>query len=163
MSFTGQSPYVVNLVELQNVQTSITGLTDTGQFADIIDIGTKTVRLNVLRAYDTAATAMTFTGTDVTLQNSGGDAVNLRVYGNVYASNFLSLCPLRFWVGGANPQEAMHITEAGQVGIGTSTPQALMDIRGDMRSSGNVWCGGSLVIEGDVIIRGKLRVEGGIE
>jgi hypothetical protein len=154
------SPYVLNIVELQNVQTSATGLSDIQQFSDMIDTINKTVRLNVLRSYDTAATSLTVTDTTVALSNAFGSEVDLRVYGNVYASNYYSLCPLRFWVGSEQPYEAMHVTEAGRIGVGTSTPAALMDIRGDMRIGGNVWSGGSVVIEGDVIIRGSLRVEG---
>ncbi len=160
---SGTNPYVLNIVELQNVQTSVTGLTDVGQFGTVVDVPTREVRVNAVRAFDTPGTAMTLTGTEATLSNTYGTAVDLRVYGNVYASNYLSLCPLRFWVGSTTPREAIHVTEEGKVGVGTSTPEALMDIRGDMRCGGNVWIGGPLVIEGDVIIRGRLRVEGGIE
>ncbi len=133
---SGTNPYVLNIVELQNVQTSVTGLTDVGQFGTVVDVPTREVRVNAVRAFDTPGTAMTLTGTEATLSNTYGTAVDLRVYGNVYAE---------------------------KIGVGTSTPEALMDIRGDMRCGGNVWIGGPLVIEGDVIIRGKLRVEGGIE
>lgn len=159
---SGPSPYVLNIVELQNVQNSVTGLSDVQQFSEMINTQNREVRLNILRSFDTPATLMTFTGTDVVLSNTVDSQIDFRVYGNIYTSNVISLCPLRLWVGSANPYEAMHITETGQIGIGTSTPEALMDIRGDMRNSGNMWCGGKMVIEGDVIIRGRLTVEGGI-
>jgi len=152
---SGQSPYVLNIVELQNVQNSATGLTDAGQIADMIDTTGKNIRVNLLRAYDNGATGLSMSGTTATLSNTADEPVDLKVYGNVYASNFLSLCPLRFWVGGGNsmPMEAMHITEEGNVGIGTSVPGAKLDVRGDVR------CSGTLVIDGDIIVRGKIRYE----
>ncbi len=74
-----------------------------------------------------------------TFSNTTSDAYSLYVYGNVYASNYNSLCPLRFTVEGF---EAMTIREDGTLIV-----------------AGPAVFRGPVEFHGDVTIHGKLIVK----
>lgn len=85
----------------------------------------------------------------------------LTVEGAVYASSYHTLCPYRLFVG--QDKQVMHITESGDVGIGTTAPGAQLHVVGNVQNTGNWWCGGTIEVVRDVVIRGNLIVEGDIE
>ncbi len=74
-----------------------------------------------------------------TFSNTTGDAYSLYVYGNVYASNYNSLCPLRFTVEGF---EAMTIREDGTLIV--AGPAVF---RGPVEFHGNVTIHGKLIVK----------------
>lgn len=74
-----------------------------------------------------------------TFSNITGDAYSLYVYGDIYASNYNSLCPLRFTVEGF---EAMTIREDGTLVV-----------------SGPAIFNGPVEFRGDVTIAGTLKVK----
>ncbi len=85
----------------------------------------------------------------------------LTVEGAVYASSYHTLCPYRLFIGG--DKQVMHITEDGAVGFGTTAPQAQLHVIGNVQNTGNWWCGGTIEVQRDIVIRGNLIVEGDIE
>lgn len=85
----------------------------------------------------------------------------LTVEGAVYASSYHTLCPYRLFVG--TDKQVMHITEGGDVGFGTTTPAAQLHVVGNVQNTGNWWCGGTIEVQRDIVIRGNLIVEGDIE
>ena len=61
------------------------------------------------------------------------------------------------------PIERMRITQAGLIGIGTSTPQATLDISGNLRTSNGVSVGSTLTVTGASTLAGSLSVTGGLQ
>lgn len=177
MSFTTgttmANPYVLNIVDLQNVAGSATGISvqdAVTNLTEMVDYATKTVAADNLTAFTpggaiNVTSPLNITTTEASFSNADGTAYNMVVYGAVSASNFNSLCPMIFKVH--NPAgievETMRITETGNVGIGTFAPAEKLVVDGTIRSTGNLIVGGSVVIDGDVVIKGNLRVEGTIQ
>ncbi len=95
-----------------------------------------------------------FTTANGTFSNATGGGYDLYVYGNVYASNFNSLCPLVFTAG---EKASMWITEEGQVGIGKSNPKALLHVGGNVLiEEGGTIHGTTLFID-DVVFQGPVQ------
>lgn len=145
---TMYNPTVLNIVDLTNIANPSN---TTGQAATALP------------------DSVTFTSSEGTLSNVGGGDYNLYVYGNVYASNYNSLCPLVFTAG---KKESMWITEEGQVGIGLPNPQATLHVGGNVLINGKTEISGTTTFKdtvvfdepvyfnGDVHINGRLFVNG---
>jgi hypothetical protein len=71
----------------------------------------------------------------------------LGVNGIVAATAFASYSPLRFWIG-ASQTEVGRFTDAGNFGIGTSTPAYRLQVAGSQSNSGSLFLGGSAQIAG---------------
>ena len=166
------NPYVLNIVDLQNVQNSATGLDTASAVANlgqIVNFTNKSISADAIYSYTpngpvTVAAPLNVVNGTTNFSNSDGSATNLFVYGNVYASNYVSLCPLVFKVHDSKGQEieTMRITPEGNVGIGTFAPAERLVVDGGIRNSGNLYVGGMATFEGDVVIKGNLRVQGRI-
>lgn len=78
---------------------------------------------------------------------------NLAVNGIVAASAFASLSPLRFWIG-ASRQEVGRFTDAGNFGIGTSSPTTKLEVVGSQSNTGSLSLGSNLIIQGNATIGG---------
>ncbi len=130
---TMYNPNILNIVDLTNIANPTnTGSATTTSIPD----GT-----------------MFTTGEGAFSNVSGGD-YNLYVYGNVYASNFNSLCPLVFTAG---EKPSMWITEEGQVGIGKPNPKAHLHVGGNVLiDEGAVIHGTTLFID-DVVFQGPVQ------
>jgi hypothetical protein len=166
------NPYVLNIVDLQNVQNSASGLDTASAVAglgQIVNFTDKSVSTDAIFSYTPNGPVSVQAPLNVVngltnFSNSDGSATNLFVYGNVYASNYVSLCPLVFKVHDPSGREieTMRITPEGNVGIGTFAPAERLTVDGGIKNSGNLYVGGSATFEGDVIIRGSLKVLGKI-
>jgi hypothetical protein len=74
-----------------------------------------------------------------TFSNTNADPYSLYVYGNIYASNYNSLCPLRFTVEGF---EAMTIREDGTLIVaGPAIFNGPVEFRGDVTIAGTLKVG----------------------
>ncbi len=184
------NPNVLNIVDLQNTLNNAAGINvaeTVEQLTQMVDFTNKQVNADIISAF-TPNGAINITsplnlsdGSGISvLSNSGGANYDLFVYGNVYASNFNSLCPLKFTVGHENPMQVMQLTEEGHVGIMTLDPKATLDcagtaifrgvteykdavtFEGPVCFSSPVCFKGPVTFEGDVIIKGRLKVEGRI-
>jgi hypothetical protein len=166
------NPYVLNIVDLQNTQNSATGIDTASAVANlgqIVNFTNKSLSADTIFSYtpnsavSIQAQLNVVNGT-TNFSNSDGSATQLFVYGNVYASNYVSLCPLVFKVH--DPKgievETMRITPEGNVGIGTFAPAERLTVDGGIRNSGNLYVGGTATFDGDVVIRGNLRLKGKI-
>lgn len=166
------NPYVLNIVDLQNVQNSATGLdtaTAVANLGSIVDFTTKSVSADTINSYTPNSAVsidapLNVVNAVTNFSNSDTTATNLFVYGNVYASNYVSLCPLVFKVHDNKgiEMETMRITPEGNVGIGTFAPAERLTVDGSIRNTGNLYVGGTATFEGDVVIKGNLRVQGKI-
>lgn len=184
------NPNVLNIVDNQNTANSATGINISDavdQLTQMINFTNKQVNADIISAFTPGGSINVISplniadGSGITvLSNSGGTNYDLFVYGNVYASNYQSLCPLKFTVGHENPMQVMQLTEEGHVGIMTLDPKATLDCAGTaifrgvtefkdavtfdspVSFSDPVSFKGPVIFEGDVIIKGRLRVEGGI-
>ncbi len=171
MAFTTGTPMfnsnVLNIIDIQNTITSATGESVTqsiSQITSMVDTTTNIVYANGLTSF-TAGGNISITspitvsdGTgSATFSNTSGDSYNLYVYGNVHASNYQSLCPLRFTVPSG---EAMIITEEGLVGVGTSEPKAKLEVNGTAVFNNTVVFHGDVFFKGNVVIDGSLTVGG---
>ncbi len=187
------NPNVLNIVDLQNTLNSATGINvaeTVDQLSQMVNFANKQVNADIISAF-TPNGAINITsplnlsdGSGISvLSNSGGANYDLFVYGNVYASNFNSLCPLKFTVGHENPMQVMQLTEEGHVGIMTLDPKATLDCAGTaifrgvteykdavtfegpvcfsspVCFKGPVSFKGPVTFDGDVIIKGHLKVE----
>ncbi len=182
------NPNVLNIVDLQNTLNNAAGINvaeTVDQLSQMVNFANKQVNADIISAF-TPNGAINITsplnlsdGSGISvLSNSGGANYDLFVYGNVYASNFNSLCPLKFTVGHENPMQVMQLTEEGHVGIMTLDPKATLDcagtaifrgvteykdavtFEGPVSFSSPVCFKGPVIFEGDVIIKGRLKVEG---
>lgn len=156
------NPYVLNIVDLQNVANSASGIslqTSVDQLNQMVDFTNKRVNADTIGSF-TAGGSITFvspiSGT-TTLSNSDSSDHSLYVYGNVYASNYNSLCPLSFKVhdSAGIEVEVMHITMEGNVGIGTFAPAEKLAVAGGLSVAGNATIGGDLIVSGALIVNGK--------
>ncbi len=59
-----------------------------------------------------------------------------------------------------NNTERIRVTSSGSVGIGTTTPSALLDVNGAANVSGNATVGGNLLVGGNSTVSGNLTVDG---
>jgi hypothetical protein len=171
MAFTTGTPMfnsnVLNIIDIQNSINSSSGESVTqslGQLTSMVDTQTNIVYANGLTAFtaggNIAVTSPLIVNDAVgtsAFSNTSGDVYNLFVYGNVHASNYQSLCPLRFTVPSG---EAMIITEAGNVGIGTSEPKAKLEVSGTTVFNDTVVFHGDVLFKGNVVIDGTLTVGG---
>jgi hypothetical protein len=80
---------------------------------------------------------------------------NLAVNGVVAASAFASLSPLRFWIGGTQ-QEVGRFTDAGNFGIGTSTPGYKLEVAGSQSNQAALFVSTTLGVGGNANIAGTL-------
>ena len=78
---------------------------------------------------------------------------NLGISGIVSAYAFASLSPLRFWIGNTKT-EVGRFTDAGNFGIGTSTPSYKLQVVGSQSNTGSLFLGGNLNAQGNATIAG---------
>jgi hypothetical protein len=159
------NPYVLNIVDLQNTTTNASGISlqaSVDQLGQMIDFANKQVNADTIASF-TAGGSITFASPTVqaagttTLSNSDTTDHSLYVFGNVYASNYNSLCPMIFKVHDDNNTEVevMRITTEGNVGIGTFAPAERLAVAGGMTVSGNATIGGDLIVNGALIVNGR--------
>jgi hypothetical protein len=166
------NPYVLNIVDLQNVQNSASGIDTASAVAglgQIVNVANKSVSADAIYSFTTNGPVsiqapLNVVNATTNFSNSDGSATNLFVYGSVYSSNIVSLCPLIFKVHDTKGAEieTMRITPEGNVGIGTFAPAERLTVDGSIRNTGNLYVGGTATFEGDVVIKGSLRVLGKI-
>ena len=78
-----------------------------------------------------------------TFSNTIGDPYSMYVYGDIYASNFNSLCPLRFTVEGF---EAMTIREDGTLIVaGPAVFNCPVEFQGSVSIAGTLTVNGKLI------------------
>jgi len=78
-----------------------------------------------------------------TFSNTNADAYSLYVYGDIYASNYNSLCPLRFTVEGF---EAMTIKEDGTLVVaGPAVFNGPVEFRGSVTIAGTLKVGDRII------------------
>ncbi len=121
---------------------------------------------NVANPTNTTATdvfslpdGVSFTTSETTFSNANTEAYNVYVYGNVYASNFNSLCPLVFTAG---KKESMWITEEGQVGVGLPNPQATLHVGGNVLINSGATVHGTTAFTGDVVFDSDVTFKGNV-
>ena len=95
---------------------------------------------------------------EIRLSTGGGylganGSYNLSVNGVVAASAFASLSPLRFWIG-ATQTEVGRFTDAGDFGIGTSTPAYKLEVVGSQSNRGALFVSTNLGVLGNATIAG---------
>jgi len=169
MSYTTGTTFynsnVLNIIDLQTNATNAAGisLTDAvNQLSQMVNYENKQINADILSAFTPGGNINVISPLNVqtanatTLSNTEGGDYSLYVYGTVFASNYNSLCPLRFTVGHEAPKEAMHIAENGFIGIGTDKPEAVLDVTGPVIFRGPVVFRGPVTFDGDVTIKGKL-------
>lgn len=78
---------------------------------------------------------------------------NLAINGVIAASAFASLSPLRFWIGSSR-QEVGRFTDAGNFGIGTSTPLYKLEVVGSQSNTGALFLSTNLTAQGNATIAG---------
>lgn len=96
----------------------------------------------------------------IRLSTTGGffgvnGAYNLRVNGTVAASAFASLSPLRFWIG-ATSTEVGRFTDAGNFGIGTSTPNYKLEVAGSQSNYGALFVSTNIAALGNATVNGTV-------
>jgi len=159
------NPYVLNIVDLQNTTTNASGISlqaSVDQLSQMIDFTNKQVNADTIASF-TAGGSITFASPTVqaagttTLSNTDTSDHSLYVYGNVYASNYNSLCPMIFKVhDDANIEvEVMRITTEGNVGIGTFAPAERLAVAGGISCSGDLRVGGDLHLSGALFVNGR--------
>ncbi len=72
---------------------------------------------------------------------------NVKVNGVIQGAAFASLSPLRFWIGDTQTEVA-RFTDAGNFGIGTSTPTYKLQVVGSQSNTGSLFLGGNATIAG---------------
>ena len=157
---------VLNIVDQTNTINSASGISIQDQLTNIsqmVDFTNKQINTNTISAFDAGGTinvisplAINDPNTGITTMINPNGAYELYVYGTVYASNYNSLCPLRFTVGHEQPYEAMHVAENGHVGIGTDQPKATLHVKGPAIFDGPVQFNGDVVINGTLTVKGKI-------
>lgn len=80
---------------------------------------------------------------------------SLSVNGVVAASAFASLSPLRFWIG-ATRTEVGRFTDAGDFGIGTSTPAYKLEVVGSQSNRGALFVSTTLGVLGNATVGGTV-------
>jgi hypothetical protein len=152
MSYTtGTTMYnsnVLNIIDLQtNVDSAGTSLTGaiTG-LQTVVNSTQAQININSMQPFISGGNILINAPLNVedssgitTFSNTTGDAYSLYVYGNVYASNYNSLCPLRFTVEGF---EAMTIKEDGTLIV--AGPAVF---NGPVEFHGNVTIHGKLIVK----------------
>jgi len=78
----------------------------------------------------------------VRVENSGTYSVGLFVSGNRGTIGSTNATPLDFISNGLTPRMTLDTT--GQLGIGTKTPNAALDVIGNVQASGNLAVGGNI-------------------
>ncbi len=186
------NPNVLNIVDNQNTANSATGINVVGavdQLSQMVNFANKQINADIISAFTPNGAINVISplnindglGVTVLSNTNTGTNYELFVYGTVHASNYQSLCPLKFTVGHENPMQVMQLTEEGHVGIMTLDPKANLDCAGTaifrgttefteavsfsnfVTFQGPVTFKGPVTFEGDVIIKGRLKVEGGID
>jgi hypothetical protein len=97
---------------------------------------------------------------EIRLSTTGGyfgvnGPYSLTVKGVVAASAFASLSPLRFWIG-ATQTEVGRFTDAGNFGIGTSTPSYKLEVAGSQSNQGALSVSTNLGVLGNATVAGTL-------
>ena len=157
---------VLNIVDQTNTINSASGVSIADQLTNIsqmVDFANKQINTNTLSAFDTGGAINVISPITVNDPNTGvttmvnpNGAYELYVYGTVFASNYNSLCPLRFTVGHEQPYEANHVAENGNVGFGTDKPVATLHVNGPAVFDGPVQFNGPVTINGNLTIKGKI-------
>lgn len=146
---TMYNPNVLNIIDLQGNITSAAGTDVTNSITSlqtIVNTSIAQINANTIQPFtsggniviDAPLTIQDSSGI-TSFSNTTGSAYTLFVYGDVYASNYNSLCPLRFTVEGF---EAMTIREDGTLIV-----------------AGPAIFQGPVIFQGDVTIKGTLTVD----
>ena len=72
----------------------------------------------------------------------------MNIYANVTAGTHRDI---GFWFGGNGGDEAMRIKSDGKVGIGTSTPDELLTVSGNIKATGNFISGATTLTVPDYV------------
>lgn len=132
---------VLNIVDTQNTANSASGINVSDavdQITQMVNFANKQINADIISAFTPGGSINVISplnindGTGITVLSNTNTGTNydLFIYGNVYASNYQSLCPLKFTVGHENPLQVMQLTEEGHVGIMTLDPKANLDCAG---------------------------------
>ena len=157
---------VLNIVDQTNTINSASGISIQDQLTNIsqmVDFANKQINTNTISAFNaggainiTSPMTVNDPNTGITTMVNPNGPYELYVYGTVFASNYNSLCPLRFTVGHEQPYEAIYVAENGNVGFGTDKPDATLHVNGPAVFDGPVQFNGNVVINGTLTVRGKI-------
>ena len=146
---------VLNIIDLQqNVDSDGTSVTSaiTG-LQTIINPALAQLNADIIQSYTNGGNITFNSPLNVqdssgitTFSNTSGDPYSLYVYGNIYASNVNSLCPLRFTVEGF---EAMTIREDGTLVVaGPAIFNGPVEFRGSVTIGGTLKVGNKIIADG---------------
>jgi hypothetical protein len=134
------NPYLIETIEASTDQQNASGQSITSRLAAL-----EAAVANLQAMLAATAGNVTISDESATFTSGTGTATYaMTVSGSVtatdvYAKTYHTLCPYSVRVG--DGKEVLHISEAGNMGVGTGEPQARLHVVGD------------LVVEGRVIVR----------
>jgi hypothetical protein len=158
---TNPSPFIINVPELQNVQTSATGASGIASLSNTVNdiltyLNTANSQININTIGSATTGSISFTS-NINLSNS----VITFLGSNLLGSNLVN-GPANFLAFQVNSVERARLTTTG-FGIGTASPALNLDVNGSARISSNLGIGTAspllpLDVQGGAIIRGPLYV-----
>ena len=158
---TNPSPFIINVPELQNVQTSATGSSGISALSNALNdiltyINTANSQININTIGSATSGSITFTS-NINLSN----AVITFLGNNLLGSNLIN-GPANFLAFQVNGIEQGRLTTTG-FGLNTTNPLVKLDVNGNVRITSNLGIGTTtpaypLDVSGGAVVRGPLYV-----